>query len=112
MLEEPIEVCEYCGKIMVLDHMGQDGSRYMRCPICDADPKYCAVCGHVMTVLEDGQTICSHCDDSLIVFSEDIREQHTVEGIEIRDCAFLWSVGIRADDDLIKENKCYSNTKK
>lgn len=105
MFDELIEVCEYCGKIMVLDHVGPDGSRYMRCPICDADPKYCETCGHAMTFLEDGQIICSHCDDSLKVFSADIRERQTDQGIEIRDCAFLWSLGIRADEDFLQRRK-------
>lgn len=82
MLDEPIEVCDYCGKILEIDHIGPDGSRYMSCPVCDADPE--------------------PLDDEVKTALADITERQTDLGIEMRDCAFLWSMEIRADDDLLK----------
>jgi hypothetical protein len=81
MFDEPIEVCDYCGKILEIDHIGPDGSRYMSCPICDADPE--------------------PMDEEVKIALTDIQERETDQGIEIRDCAFLWSMGIRADEDLL-----------
>lgn len=99
MIADP-DICNVCGAHLVVDHFGPDGTEYMLCPKCDADPEFGA-CGHPLSPLADGTKICIQCENEIKNMAEGIREITSDLGTEMRDCAFLWDIGIRVDADML-----------
>lgn len=104
------DICPICETPLILDHTGPNGREYWACPICDSEGLDNQRC----IWFPDGENRCtnpasdgSYClrckplHDSTIPILIDLPEVIELE-TEMRNCAFLWDLGIRADKDLLE----------